>query len=283
MVKRDATELRTDPADGLPGLAVGAWAQDKHKLVERYVDITSATRAKFLGPGKAGATFVDLFCSYGRSYIRETNTWIDGSALVAWKTSVGGGSPFSSVYLADTDASARKACTERLRSLGATSIELDGDAIAAADQLIGHLDPYALHTVFLDPYGLGPLDFEIFRLLSRLRRVDLMIHISTMDFQRNLSSYMSATRSELDNFAPGWREVIRPGGDPSRTRAEILEYWKTLIEKLGVWPATEMKQIKGPGSQRLYWIALASKHPLGHKFWKIASNPEKQGNLFDNY
>lgn len=281
MVKRDVLELRNDPNDGLPGLPVGEWSLDKHELIQRYVDITSATRAKFLGQGNAGATFIDLFCSYGRAYVRDSNSWIDGSSLVAWYASVKSKRPFSDIYLADINEGARSSCSRRLRALGAPCTEVEGDATSAAHHLLQILNPAALHTVFLDPYGLGTLDFAILRSLSALRRVDVIMHISAMDLQRNLESYMAPGRTELDRFAPGWRNVVQPGGDRTRVRSEILLYWKSLIEGLGVWPSTEMKLITGPGSQRLYWLTLASKHKLGQKFWKIASNTGKQGNLFE--
>jgi three-Cys-motif partner protein len=69
--------------DGLPAEEVGVWVIEKHEFLKRYLDISRATRQKFLGDGNAGATYIDLFCSTGRARIRETGAWIDGSAVSA--------------------------------------------------------------------------------------------------------------------------------------------------------------------------------------------------------
>src|ERR1700687_210011 len=61
--------------DGLPAEEVGIWAVEKHKFLKRYLDISRATRQKFLGDGNAGATYIDLFCGTGRARIRETGAW----------------------------------------------------------------------------------------------------------------------------------------------------------------------------------------------------------------
>jgi hypothetical protein len=58
---------RLDPSDGLPARPVGDWAREKHTLLKLYIEIARAVRGKFVGPGKAGATFIDLYCGSGRA------------------------------------------------------------------------------------------------------------------------------------------------------------------------------------------------------------------------
>jgi hypothetical protein len=53
-------EVRPDPTDGLPAMPVGEWAQNKLALLKLYIEISRGVREKFIGPGKAGATFIDL-------------------------------------------------------------------------------------------------------------------------------------------------------------------------------------------------------------------------------
>lgn len=66
--------------DGLPIDEVGPWVKEKHERLRKYIDITSATRRKWIqGPG--GATYIDLFCGTGRAIIRDTNEKVDGSPL----------------------------------------------------------------------------------------------------------------------------------------------------------------------------------------------------------
>ena len=44
-----------------------------------------------------------------------------------------------------------------------------------------------------------------------------------------------------------------------------------------MWPSTDMKLLTGAKNQPLYWLLLAAKHELAHKFWATASNVEGQG------
>lgn len=61
-----------DGDDGLPVEEVGIWAKDKLSSLCRYIDISRGVRSKWIGPGKGGATYIDLFCGTGRSKIRST-------------------------------------------------------------------------------------------------------------------------------------------------------------------------------------------------------------------
>jgi three-Cys-motif partner protein len=76
---------RIDGDDGLLADDVGEWATEKHSYLKRYVEISSAARKKYIGPSKGGAVYFDLFRATGRSRIRNSGDWIDGSAVAAWK------------------------------------------------------------------------------------------------------------------------------------------------------------------------------------------------------
>jgi three-Cys-motif partner protein len=66
--------------DGLPLDAVGPWAKEKHERLRKYIDITRATRRKWVH-GSGGATYIDLYCGAGRAIIRDTQEKIDSSRL----------------------------------------------------------------------------------------------------------------------------------------------------------------------------------------------------------
>lgn len=266
--------------DGLPAEEVGVWAIEKHKFLKRYLDISKATRQKFLGDGNAGATYIDLFCSTGRARIRETGAWIDGSAISAWKIGQEGGAPFSEILVADIDQTRREACVERLRRAGAPIRELNGSAIEAAKATISSIGQYGLHFAFLDPYNLGELDFTIIQTLLQLKRIDMLIHVSVMDLQRNLERNVASVGGAFDRFAPGWRSVVGLNASQSEIRRLVFEYWRDQIAKRGAKTAPDVKLITGEKNQRLYWLLLAAKHQLARKFWTVASNVHKQGELF---
>lgn len=273
--------MHIDPNDGMPCGEVGVWAKVKHDYLRRYVKITSATRRKHLGQGTAGATFIDLFCGAGRSRIRDSDDWIDGSALVAWRASQESSSQFTSIFVADKKHALRQTCCTRPTNAGAQCREVPGDAAQAAAYLANNLNPSQLHLFFVDPYSLGALDFRIFRALSKLRRVDFIVHVSAMDLQRNLPGSLSNGDDEqFDRFAPGWREAVKPASDPFEMRSRIVEHWRSLVSSLGVHPSTHMKLVKSDQGQRLYWLVIVSKHPLAQTFWEVAANPEGQGRLF---
>jgi three-Cys-motif partner protein len=272
-----ASLIRGD--DGLSAEEVGAWTVEKHNYLRRYVDISRGARQKFLGARKAGATFIDLFCGTGRARVRETGQWIDGSAIAAWKIGQAGGAPFSEILVADIDQARRTACVERLRRTGAPVRELNGSAIEAAKEAITTINEFGLHFAFLDPYKLADLDFSIMQTLSELKRIDMLIHVSAMDLQRNLGRNISAVGGVFDIFAPGWREVVDLNSSQITIRQKVFEYWRDQVAQLGAGTANNVRLVTGEKNQRLYWLLLAAKHELARKFWGVAANVERQGKL----
>lgn len=267
--------------DGMPAEEVGSWAKEKHDYLCRYIDISRAARAKYLakyiGDLKGGATFIDLFCGPGRCQVRETGEWIDGGVVAAWKKSCECGAPFTQIYIADLNVQRRQAAGERLRQLNAPVIEIDGAAAQAVKEVVSLVNPHALNFAFLDPYDLANLSFDIIVALASLKRIDMLIHVSQMDLQRNAVSYAIADESAFDSFAPGWRDKVARGQSQQALRQQVLQYWRGKVADLGVWPSTEMRLLKGGKNQPLYWLLLAAKHELAHKFWATASNVEGQG------
>lgn len=146
----------------------------------------------------------------------------------------------------------------------------------ATESLIGKLHPLGLHFAFIDPYNLEALDFRIVAALSELKRIDMLVHVSKMDLQRNLGFNLTGQQRAFDVFAPGWRDAVQLNQSQKRIRGEVFEYWQGLIIALGVWPSTEMRLIVGKNNQPLYWLLMAAKHNLPQQFWKVASQPKQQ-------
>lgn len=265
--------------DGLPAEEVGPWAKEKQEYLCRYVDISRAARKKYLAPlGRGGATYIDLFCGPGRSRIRDSGEWIDGSPVAAWKKSVEGGAPFSKVIIADIDSVRLDAAADRLTKLGAPVVKIHGAAKDTAFRALQSAAVYGLNFAFLDPYSIGALDFGMFRTLSRLTRIDILAHISKMDFQRNLPGNISEEQDEFENFAPGWREAVNLNQPHPHVRREVFEYWREKVAETGIDTSKDTKLITGTRGQHLYWLLLAAKHELAHAFWKTSSK-SAQGTL----
>lgn len=265
--------------DGLPAEDVGPWIRDKHEKLCRYIDISSAARRKFLGPDKGGAVYIDLFCGPGRACIRGTD-FVDGSCLAAWRQSVASRAPFSQVLIGDLDEERLNAATLRLQKAGAPVQAFSGAAVDTVRQMIAQSSVHSLFFTFLDPFSLGALDFSIFRTLAQRKRMDVLVHLSKMDLQRNLGRNIAAEESALDAFAPGWREFVALEQRDRGIRTEIIEYWKDLVSKAGFSASPNMQLLKGSQDQHLYWLLLVASHALAHRFWNIAGNTDKQGSLF---
>lgn len=248
---------------------VGSWVPDeKHERLKRYIDISRAARKKFLGRGKAGATYIDLLAGPGKARIRETGKIIDGSPVVAFKIANEKGAPFSEIHIADEDGHAVQECSRCLAVLGATAQQYVGPAHQTVEQVVAKLNPHALHFAFLDPYNLDDLPFQVIERLAKLKRIDMLIHVSVQDLQRNLRRYIEASESPLDTFAPGWRDAIDAKIPDDAVRRRILEHWLSLIKKLDkMQPSQGIELVAGGNNQPLYWLVLVSRNSKAHEFW----------------
>jgi three-Cys-motif partner protein len=142
---------------------------------------------------------------------------------------------------------------------------------------VARVDPGGLHFAFLDPHNLGTLSFELLKLLARLDRVDIIVHVSIADLRRNADRYTSDDYKQFDIFAPGWRDAIDHRNMNSATlRSEILGYWSDQVTQLGLTKAPHSEQIKGPGNQQLYWLSLLSRSKLAHTLWEAISSATRE-------
>ncbi|WP_312795673.1 three-Cys-motif partner protein TcmP [Tianweitania sp.] len=262
--------------DKLPAEEVGGWAREKQAYLCRYIDISRGVRAKYLAPqGAGGACYIDLFCGPGRSLVKDTGEWIDGSPVAAWKKSCEGGAPFSKVIIADLDKDRLEAATTRLKEMGAPVFPIHGPANETAARALQQSAVHGLNFAFLDPFNIGALNFEIFKTLSRLKRIDILAHISKMDLQRNLSINVAAEISQFDQFAPGWRHAVDLKQQQPTIRRDVMEYWRKSVASTGIATSEDTTLITGSKGQHLYWLLLAAKHDLAHKFWKVSSKKDQ--------
>jgi three-Cys-motif partner protein len=270
-----------DPDDGLIVGEVGPWAKEKHDRLRRYIDAARGARAKFLPPkGTAGASYIELYSGAGRSVIKDTNQFIEGSAVVAFNAGRASGHPFSEMHLSDLEAQNSAAVVQRTKALGGTPTSYVGAASVVVDQVMSAINPYGLHLAFLDPFNLAQLQFSIIERMLRVKRMDMIIHVSVQDLQRNLDKHSRAGQS-LDIFAPGWRDAVDVNQATAALRAAFVEYWLAMIRSLGTRPATGKPLIVGEKNQRLYWLVFVSSNPLGHELWNDVQNLTGQGSLFE--
>ena len=268
-----------DPADGLIVDEVGAWASEKHDRLRKYIDAYRSVRALYLPPkGTGGAGYIELFSGPGRSQIKGTKEFIDGSPLVAYKAAQRSRTRFSDLHFNDLDREKSSALKKRIATLGAAAHFYSQSADAVVDEIVDALNPTGLHFAFLDPYKLEVLPFSIIRKLVTIPKMDMLIHVSVFDLQRNLRRYV-ADGTVLNSFMPGWRDSVDVNRTDHGLRTDLLDYWLGEIRKLGTNPAEGIELVSGPGGQRLYWLVFVSAHPLGRKLWEDIRNVNVQTRL----
>ncbi len=271
---RPEQRYEMDPDDGLVRAIVGPWADEKHKRLRHYIDISRAARRKFQG----NSTYIDLYAGSGRARIRDTEHVIDGSPVVAI-AEAGRSDPFGHVHLADYDAANVAACTARLGQLTAPALSTYvGKAEVTVREVAARLSPSGLHLAFLDPFSIEAMPFSILETLAGFERMDLIIHVSVMDLQRNVKRLMA--NGKLSAFAPGWEAAVNPHVRNSTAVVEVMRYWQTLIGRLGLKVSHQVERVAGKRNQPLYWLVLAGRHPLADQFWGQVSNVTSQGRLF---
>ncbi|HEY4114455.1 MAG TPA: three-Cys-motif partner protein TcmP [Rhizomicrobium sp.] len=258
----------TQGDDGLIVEQVGSWAKNKLKLLTDYLFASGGARKK-LG---AGAAYIDPFCGPGRSLIRGTTTFVDGSPVAAFKRAVQSAAPFTSINISDANDQILAAATSRLTALGATVHPFAGPAGNSLPKIVATLPHNGLHFAFLDPYNLEALSFRLFVELAKLNHIDIIAHVSVSDLRRNADRYADPDYKQFDSFAPDWRAKVSTDMNKHAFRTTILNYWSDKVTALGLPRAMHCELIRADQGQGLYWLILLSKHNLAHTLWsKISS------------
>lgn len=265
----------TDPEDGLPASDIGRWSLEKHERLRKYVDAAHGARGKF-----ARSSYVDLYCGPGRSRIAETGTYVDGSPIVAFTSAARFKDQFTDFYIADRNPDFVLAAQSRLDSRGARVHPFVGEACDVVDQVAGSLGKDGLHFAFLDPYNLVSMPFVVIEKLARFKRMDFLIHVSSMDLKRDLHNYLKPGSKVLDDFAPGWRDHVNAKQRPDNIRQDIFEYWRgLLVSQLSIQPNERVEEVLNSKNTDLYWLVFVSRAKLAHKLWEAIANVSPQRRL----
>ncbi|PCE23080.1 hypothetical protein BWP39_25680 [Paraburkholderia acidicola] len=263
----DTKPVVPDEIDGLPAMVVGRWVtEEKHRIIKRYIDASWGARQRFT----TQRTYIDLFAGTGRVKIKHTSTFSDGGPLAAWQMAQQRRGTFSHFFVADTNPDYVAACDDRLRKLGAPVKSAVGRADQTIDWLIPQLDRRGLHLALLDPFNAGHLHFTIIEKLAAMPSIDIVVHLSTGDIQRNIASGIEAERSSLDDFAPGWRQAVRKHSSKREMRNGFVDHWKTLVSKTGLRVCDTMYPVRNSKGSIMYWLCLLARHKLPESLWRDA-------------
>lgn len=266
-----------DPRPGLPILEIGTWSREKHDLLRRYVGASSAARKKW-----PDCSFIDLFCGPGRVRVRNTPDEADGGAVVAWRQAADTQSPFTQVIVGDLDTIAANSCGQRLTALGAPVSVLHGAAEETVEEAAKLATPRGLHLAYLDPYNLGHLPFSVIERLAKFKNIDILVHFSVMDLQREIDLDFERDASRFESFAPNWRDHVDVSKlTQQRAREEFITYWLKLVSNLGFSCSREKPLLTNSNNGPLYRMMFLMRHKLAEKLWNDIAKP-MQTSLFSN-
>lgn len=136
-----------------------------------------------------------------------------------------------------------------------------------------------MNLAFLDPDGLE-LEWQTIQTLAKVKKMDLIIHYSQSGLTRNLRNcYKISSETIIDKFFGDdeWRKIFEKWqfkSSVSSIHRELIDYYKDRLKSLGyigvfenetgIEPLMRSDRTKAP----LYRLLFASKHELGHDFWK---------------
>jgi three-Cys-motif partner protein len=250
--------------EGPRNKGVGRWVpEQKHVLLAKLIGGTHRARARW--PHRV---FVDPFCGPGRIRVEGETTTRDGGCVVAWRQSQATAPGFTSMLLGDKSQERVDACVARLSALGAPAKGFAGPADETVPQMIALVPRGALVLVYLDPYNLEYLSFDIIAALAKLPSVDFAVHFSTMDLQRNVDMELDDARARFDKAAPDWR-VRLPVDSLAKAslRSAFFDYWCDLVKQLGFAFSKEMPLIADDRGIPLYRLVAFSRHDLPNRVW----------------
>jgi three-Cys-motif partner protein len=259
--------------DGLITPQIGAWGEEKYRLVSTYAGIF-ATSMKRKWECRV---YIDLFAGSGRSSIRGTKRIVPASPLLALNLP----DRFDKYVFCDINEVKIEALKQRVsRDYPEANVEyVSGDA---NDSMTKILDKIPKHRVgfrvlafcFVDPFRLENLAFDTIRKLA-IRYMDFLVLIpSGMDANRNESRYTAAKNKTVDRFlgTPTWRGDWRTARSNRQSFGDFLTdaFGKQMTQLSYIYNGIENSELIRLTTKNvpLYRLSFFSRHKLGDLFWK---------------
>lgn len=270
------SEVREDPLkpfeDDLICPEVGAWAEDKHRLVSLYSTLfSSGMKGKW-----AQLVYAELYAGAGYARIRGTTKRVVGSPVRALALK----DPFDSYVFCEEvpeKLSALKTRAER-HAPKAKIGYVEGDCSLRVDSILeaipkGAKENTVLALCFADPFDIS-LKFRTIRELADARYVDFLITLALgMDANRNYEHYVKENASKVDDFlgSSTWRQRWAAAQwDAVKFTRFLADEFSKSMASLGYIPPPfyTMKEVRSREKNLpLYRLALFSRHERAYKFW----------------
>lgn len=286
-------------SDNLPVQCVGPWVENKYFFLEKYLNISRAARKKF--SEKENAVFIDLFSGPGKCYINSKSyikkNEIDNGSLRVIKRDE---APFNYFYFFDIDESNIKALKERILNYNKSTYDKCAfypyDSNSYIKDLTTRLllNSWRYHFVYIDPFGPEELKFSTIDQLSKLKRIDILLHFPIGAIKRNYKSWKETEKNILNDFlgTNSWQQKNNLYQNIYKSLIEtLIEQIKKLgykNENIGIINSKNYEDtlpvaaIKNTKNVKLYELILISKHNIANNFWDKAleTGPNGQKKLF---
>ena len=258
-------------ADHLALPEVGAWTEEKHRLVSVYAALFSKGMKKKWGK----RIYVELYAGAGYSRIRGTQKIIFGSPLRALAAE----QPFDKYVFCEAIPRNLEALKTRvnLHFPTANVAYVEGDCEEKVAEILaqiprGSSSSTVLTLCFADPFDIG-LKFDTIKALSD-RFVDFLVLLAVYsDANRAYKRYVMEDALKVDEFLGSrtWRERWRIAeGNGVLFPKFLAEEFASSMETLNYLPTPiyQMKRVRSDDKNLpLYYIALFSRNRLAHDFW----------------
>ena len=265
-------------SDELPARATGQWVLEKNYYLCRYLDImTHGVVRKW----NAKLAYIDLFAGPGRSIIRGTEEEVEGSPVLALRYDFA-----KYVFVDKTEV--LSSLKKRLKAHPKFSqiVFVEGDCNDVIDDVRSAAPADHLALAFIDPTGLQ-IRFRTVRRLVQSRKIDLLMTLQFgMGIKRNLHQYIKAEHATLTAYLGNaeWRDDANAGGSASQVVRRITNRYMHQLRALEYHTFRDHEiEIRNDQNVFLYFMAFASRHPLGGKFWREAIKIEFSGQRQMNY
>jgi three-Cys-motif partner protein len=253
--------------DGLDVRAVGRWVDRKTAVVDSLARMF-ATGMKNAWPRRA---YVELFAGPGRSWDRDKNQYVAGSAMRSLDFE------FTDYVFIDRDSRATGALLERIKShpRGSRAHVRTGDCNQIIDEVRSLLPPSALTLAFVDPTA-WEISFDTVARLVAGRKVDLLLTFHAFKLVR------IAHLNQVDHVnaffgTDAWLPIVR---QPSRYRIveELAALYNQQLGGLGYLQSYQYRvPFRNSKNSSLYQLVGFSRDPVGVKFWAEASKASESG------
>jgi three-Cys-motif partner protein len=255
--------------DGLVCPEVGAWAEDKYRLIALYDELFS-TGMKNRWDQRV---YIDLYSGAGINHVQGTNRFLKGSPLIALTVAA----PFDRYIFCEEDRGRLEALKIRVkRTAPAAEVYfVAGSCDTQIEEICAHIPkPSATNRVLslcmVDPFDFG-LKFSTLRKLSRFR-IDFLVLLAVgMDANRNYDHYVKEESTKIDEALGNreWRERRK-----AHRRRDFIRFLATefsaSMKSLNYLeqPLDRMKMVRSNEKNLpLYYLALFSRHETAYRFW----------------